>query len=105
VFVINPSSARSSERMGLLIELSNTPERKRPTMALTVSQRDQKIAVAEKRLAKAELAIKNVDYIKAELEWLQAAPTVPDPPADAPKRGRKPKGRPVAAESVEEPAT
>jgi hypothetical protein len=62
-------------------------------VALTYSQRDAKIALAEKRLAKAELAITNVDQLKAELEWLQAAPVVPDPPVDAPRRKytRKPK--------------
>jgi len=54
-------------------------------MPLTVSQKAAKVKVAKAKLAKAEKVITDIDSIKAEIEWLESAPTV----ADRPKRAAK----------------
>lgn len=54
-------------------------------MPLTVTQKATKIKAAKAKLAKAEKVVTDIDAIKAEIEWLESAPTV----ADRPKRAAK----------------
>lgn len=54
-------------------------------MALTVSQRDAKIKAIDAKITKTEKLVGDLDALRAEKAWYEAAPTV----ADRPKTERK----------------
>lgn len=56
-------------------------------MALTVSQRDAKIKAIDAKIKKNEKLVNDIEALKAEKAWYEAAPTV----ADRPKKPRETK--------------
>lgn len=71
-------------------------------MALTVSQRDAKVKAIDAKIKKTEKLVGDLDALRAEKAWYEAAPTVADRPKKprVPRKTAEQKAAEAAAEAV-----